>query len=484
VLTPIKKSTVDSPDLKKLSTFEEHSEHHNNILSLDKKTSSLGLPGKEENSVITSTLRNSVDKDLMEKNTIFERYANYAFSILQSEEIPLDHQKSQDDTNYLCEAFFISGLTPNKAAVLYEGKSEYLASCKHKDCSELAAYNPTIVAKYPTKDSKNLDINFLSAKLCFKSGIKPCYCDDESKIKFPSSYMTIITNHNGTKYYVINYFYFVKYDQNTFKKMFGVNLFNDTLKLDKLTEENKLLSSDNLKQNEQKFKRKLQLCEKYGFKDFVYLPYGASLVSKHPIAGKMEKFLELIVNSMSNSITNSKETFNYEEVNKILKNLINEIILPPMNTKVLFYLPYCFTPFELYGASLANPPEINFSTKFLLEIFSIENIMQIHHLMLLEQKIIFIGEEQSLISEVIDMFICLLYPFKWWHSYIPVLPESLLEYIRAMNPYLIGLEENLLNTASPFIYEEDSIYMVFINKNYIDNSSNKKKKKLNKKSLL
>ena len=104
--------------------------------------------------------------------------------------------------------------------------------------------------------------------------------------------------------------------------------------------------------------------------------------------------------------------------------------------------------------------------------------------MLLEQRIIFIGEEQTLISEVIDSFINLLYPFKWWYSYIPVLPESFLEYIRALSPYLMGLEEGLLDLASSFIYEEEGIYLVYIDKNYIDNSSNKKKKKMNKKSLM
>jgi len=455
-------------------------------------------------------------------------YANYNLPILESEEISLKEQRNLKDFNNklennsssgltnLCEAFFISGLTPGKIAIPNDGNNDFLGTCKHKSCAELQAYTPTIVAKYPTHDSKNLEINFLSAKFCFTRGIKCCYCEEEDKIKFHSSYMTIITNHNGTKYYVLNYFYFVRYDQCSFKKLFGINIFNDNLNLEKVASDNKNNSTNNIflsnsdttidqdlkkkmervgkteksfkfdknptnptnDKNDFNFKRKMELCEKFGFNDYVYVPFAASLVSKTPIASKIEKFLEIIVNTMEDS------KYTPDNLNNILKHLINEIVIPPISQRVIFYLPYCPTPFEQCGMLTNNPPETNFETKFLLEIFSIENILLIHHFMLMEQRIILIGEEQTLISEVMDSFISLLYPFKWWHSYIPVLPESFLEYVRAMSPYLMGLEESLFNTASAFIYEEDNVYLVFIDKNYIDNSSNKKKKKLNKKSLL
>ena len=233
----------------------------------------------------------------------------------------------------------------------------------------------------------------------------------------------------------------------------------------------------------------MELCEKFGFNDYVYVPYSASLVSRFPVASKMEKFLEIIINILGGGDANNKilSMNNNSEMHflQIIKHLIHELVIPPLNQRILFYLPFTSTPFEQCGLSLFNnPPEINYETKFLLEIFSIENILLIHNIMLLEQRIIFIGEEQTLISEVIESFINLLYPFKWWYSYIPVLPESFLEYIRALSPYLMGLEEGLLDLASSFIYEEEGIYLVYIDKNYIDNSSNKKKKKMNKKSLM
>jgi len=51
-------------------------------------------------------------------------------------------------------------------------------------------------------------------------------------------------------------------------------------------------------------------------------------------------------------------------------------------------------------------------------------------------------------------------------------------------PFIMGIDESLLNHARPYFAEERSIFIVYIKKDLIDISSNDKGKKLKKKELL
>ncbi len=69
---------------------------------------------------------------------------------------------------------------------------------------------------------------------------------------------------------------------------------------------------------------------------------------------------------------------------------------------------------------------------------------------------------------------CFLFPFKWCHVQIPILPKSLLEMIEAPMPFLVGLlrshvkyvgslnEDGSFNNeyADPDIYQERLVVMI------------------------
>lgn len=51
-------------------------------------------------------------------------------------------------------------------------------------------------------------------------------------------------------------------------------------------------------------------------------------------------------------------------------------------------------------------------------------------------------------------------------------------------PFVMGIEKSLMNIAQTYLNEEDSIYLVYIHKNLVDISSNKKEKKVKRRELL
>lgn len=59
--------------------------------------------------------------------------------------------------------------------------------------------------------------------------------------------------------------------------------------------------------------------------------------------------------------------------------------------------------------------------------------------MLLEKSVIFVSDNLPLLSSAVLGMQCFLYPFKWCHVQIPLLPKSLLDMIEAPMPFLVGL---------------------------------------------
>mmetsp|Transcript_1460 Transcript_1460/g.1861 ORF Transcript_1460/g.1861 Transcript_1460/m.1861 type:complete len:633 (-) Transcript_1460:56-1954(-) len=67
------------------------------------------------------------------------------------------------------------------------------------------------------------------------------------------------------------------------------------------------------------------------------------------------------------------------------------------------------------------------------------NILIIFAGLLVERRIIFCSEHLSTLSSCIQTAVALVYPFMWQHIYIPVLPRSLLSFVCAPMPFVVGV---------------------------------------------
>jgi hypothetical protein len=59
-------------------------------------------------------------------------------------------------------------------------------------------------------------------------------------------------------------------------------------------------------------------------------------------------------------------------------------------------------------------------------------------------------KKKSLLSNTIQAFETLLYPFNWPHTFIPVLPSYLIEMCDAPTPFLIGLMRSNIKLLSKY----------------------------------
>ncbi|XP_039697108.1 DENN domain-containing protein 2D isoform X2 [Pteropus medius] len=90
----------------------------------------------------------------------------------------------------------------------------------------------------------------------------------------------------------------------------------------------------------------------------------------------------------------------------------------------------------------------------LLQCLSLEQIVQIFASAVLERRLIFLAEDLSTLSQCIHAAAALLYPFSWAHTYIPVVPESLLATVCCPTPFMVGVQMRFLQEVTESPMEE------------------------------
>ncbi|VVC41456.1 Hypothetical protein CINCED_3A005749 [Cinara cedri] len=99
----------------------------------------------------------------------------------------------------------------------------------------------------------------------------------------------------------------------------------------------------------------------------------------------------------------------------------------------------CQSPIQF---KLPSIPENRNLTEYYSAVDS-QNMIIIFASMLFERRIIFTSKKLDRLSACVQAANAILYPMNWQHIFIPVLPQSLIDYLLAPMPYLIGLPHTL-----------------------------------------
>ncbi|XP_053260988.1 DENN domain-containing protein 2A isoform X3 [Podarcis raffonei] len=90
----------------------------------------------------------------------------------------------------------------------------------------------------------------------------------------------------------------------------------------------------------------------------------------------------------------------------------------------------------------------------LFSSLSIRHLSKVFASLLLERRVIFIADKLSTLSKCCHAMVALLYPFTWQHTYIPVLPPSMIDIVCSPTPFLIGLLSSSLSRLKELPVEE------------------------------
>ena len=422
---------------------------------------------KNSISVKNSQFSNNSEIKLTSKNAANQQIKPFLENIqsLKSTKRELDEIKES-----FIDAFFICGLSKDTEKFIPYSE-QYQSQCKHDFCSNLSSISPEILYKYPSVDSKEIEINSCVASMFFSSGIKICYAEDESTIPELDSYDTTLTNQEGQIFYLQSYKIYQKVPKYQFDKFYKLNIKDELLQINQMMFLLKNTKGKKERSEKRKFERKLEIFEQINFKDFVYLPLAFVFVSKQPYLLEMKTILKEIVISLTNE-EYVKDTF--------IKDLIflnKDLPIRPVSNTKSIYLNFFFNNLE-YPLLLQYPSVSDFPltpnntlTVFLLENFSTEDIITIFYLIKTEQKLVFFSNYDNKISKTLSSFLSLLYPLEWVNNYIPILTIEMIKYVQNFMPFIMGVNSEFIGLFKEYLDENNLVYFINIDSGIIFNSS-------------
>ena len=377
---------------------------------------------------------------------------------LEMKNVSEEEQKNLKSETF-CNCFFLASF-PTENGKILEGSETDPADCNHPDCSKLPAMQPEIIYKYPQEDNRGLEINNLAASICFPNGIKLCYEEDKAKIKTVTNYRTSIINMNGERFFAVTYHFFLEMENNDFSDTYK----NSPIRHQLSAYQDELTASfhDEL---EEVISEKLDLYSKLLFRDKVYIPFCLCLISKYPFYEQMEKCLETIMISI-NYYDNSPE-----ELNQLINYVVKSIPIPTINSKISFALPHFNKMCEIQSPYFEDILKFGNDPLLILKHLSINNIILFFKLLLFEQKILVVGKDNDIISQIILNFVSLLYPFDWIHTNIPIMSEKMIKFLQAFLPFLNGMNINIFKKAQKILERAENVFIVNIDEDTINLNS-------------
>ncbi|XP_051818734.1 DENN domain-containing protein 5B isoform X2 [Antechinus flavipes] len=178
---------------------------------------------------------------------------------------------------------------------------------------------------------------------------------------------------------------------------------------------------------------KLQRYNSYDIsRDTLFVSKSICLITPLPFMQACKKFLLQLYKAVSSQQPPPLPLESY------IHNILYEVPLPPPGRSLKFYGVY-----EPVICQRPGPNELPLSDYPLWEIFELlglENLVQVFTCVLLEMQILLYSQDYQRLMTVAEGITTLLFPFQWQHVYVPILPASLLHFLDAPVPYLMGLQ--------------------------------------------
>ena len=166
--------------------------------------------------------------------------------------------------------------------------------------------------------------------------------------------------------------------------------------------------------------------------DKLYVSKCICLVMKKPYVTLVHQCLEDILTVGINEVNHDIRVESY------IYNTLYEIPSPPCGT-TLKYISLNGDPIVLQNPNLNELAYFDYSMKDVLMTLGFDNLVDLFTCMLLEHQILFLSNDLNKLMLVAESLTTLFFPLLWQHVYVPVLPPSLLHFLDAPVPFIMGL---------------------------------------------
>ena len=102
-------------------------------------------------------------------------------------------------------------------------------------------------------------------------------------------------------------------------------------------------------------------------------------------------------------------------------------------------------PLHLTRANDEDAPLVDADFTALFERIGVAGVLAVYTALLAERHVLFVSASHSRLCECIHASLAMIYPFIWQHILVAILPESWLDYVTAPMPFVLGVDESLLD---------------------------------------
>lgn len=331
------------------------------------------------------------------------------------------------------------------------------------------SYKPAILRHLPDTSSwSNYNPEAL-ARLILPNGLRFC-TDKEIRTLNPKSHSFVLTQETGDKCYGVSLIFYeevkdinICHAVHSLQKMYTIEVESvggassirrarneqrpRSAKTGGTTERSRSLPRHY--QQSRLSNSTLDLSEaSYDYrKSVLYVTKAIALILNEPLVFAAEKVLTTMQKYVK------KNDYDLNILESLIYNLLHDIPLPSPGRSVRFW---CLG--EIIMLSMPKIPhemevfDYNFLEFF--DIVGVENAVKLLMIVLLEHQVLVYSSEFDKLMLVCECITNLMYPFKWPHVYVPILPPSLENFLDAPVPYIMGL---LRPTTDVELYKHGSV---------------------------
>ncbi|XP_044199687.1 DENN domain-containing protein 5B isoform X3 [Thunnus albacares] len=196
-------------------------------------------------------------------------------------------------------------------------------------------------------------------------------------------------------------------------------------------------------------------------RDTLYVSKALCLITPMPFMHACRRFLSQLHRAVTATTAPPLPLESY------VHNILYEVPLPALGRSLKFHGVY-----EPIVCQRPGPGELPLADFPLAEVFNllgVENLVQVFTCTLLEMQILLYSQDYQRLMTVAEGITTLLFPFQWQHVYVPILPASLLHFLDAPVPYLMGLQSKEGTDRSKLeLPQEANLCFVDIDNHYIE----------------
>uniref|UniRef100_A0A8D8PXI4 DENN domain-containing protein 5B n=1 Tax=Cacopsylla melanoneura TaxID=428564 RepID=A0A8D8PXI4_9HEMI len=337
-----------------------------------------------------------------------------------------------------------SGLEPNNNN---DGESLHCAPLEQ-------SYQCKVLQHYPENVTSNpFDCN----AVCMLSLPNGLQFKTQKHYHEPKFHSFIITKENGERYYGSSLILFEEVNNKKIcsamqilQSMHITELSSGTGTGDSMHKKQKFTQLDH---NTQSLPRHFKLSSQqnksclsyYDFtKDSLYVCKSIALISQHAYVQAPCQFLHSLYNLWQSQSDLSIESYVFY--------MLYEVTMPGPATSLSFICYPNITSYLVSPGLEHELPHFDFPIRQVFMLMGVDVFIQLFTCVLLEKQILICSSDYQKLMLVAESLCCLLFPFKWPHVYVPILPSSMYHFLDAPVPYIMGLhsKESRVNIPSEF----------------------------------